>query len=69
MGKALANHKYRLKIDYYDANDNDIDRIKFAPSTLDQEQWRQFVTWLNSLEFQIYYNLYFFFCEQDISII
>ncbi|XP_052209236.1 uncharacterized protein LOC127812752 [Diospyros lotus] len=53
MGRAFANHRYKLKADYYDAYDNDDDRIKFAPTTIDQGQWRQFVSWLSSHEFQV----------------
>ncbi|XP_052189912.1 uncharacterized protein LOC127799729 [Diospyros lotus] len=53
MGRAFANHRYRLKADYYDAYDNDDDQIKFAPTTVDQGQWRQVVTWLSSHEFQV----------------
>ncbi|XP_052182784.1 uncharacterized protein LOC127795251 isoform X2 [Diospyros lotus] len=54
MGRDFANHRYKLKADYYDAYDNDDDQIKFAPTTIDQRQWRQFVSWLSSHEFQVF---------------
>ncbi|XP_052188258.1 uncharacterized protein LOC127798735 [Diospyros lotus] len=53
MGRAFTNHRYKLKVDYYDAYDNDDDRIKFSPTSIDQGQWRQCVSWLSSHEFQV----------------